>query len=669
MDLSFIVVQILTGLASASSLFIIASGLTIVFGVTRIVNFAHGSLYMLGAYFAVTLVPRLLDWVPGAPGFWIGILLAALAVGALGIVMEVLLLRLIYAAPELFQLLATFGVVLIIQDVVLKVFGPQDILGPRAPGLRAPVEIMGHRFPSYELVLIAAGPLVLGILWLILRRTRFGVLARAATQDRDMVGALGVNQALLFTGTLFLGAALAGLGGALQIPKAAATTRMDLDIIAEAFVVTVVGGMGSVPGAFLASLIIGQLQAFGILVFPKITLVLVFLLMAVVLVVRPYGLFGRPEAGGGAHAVGLGHTLRPWGAAERAIVLLVIAGLALLPLVGDAYTLKVATEILIFALLAFSLHFLVGIGGLVSFGHAAYFGLGAYGAALALRHLGLPMEIGLPLAPLAAAFGAALFGFFIVRLSGIYLAMLTLAAAQILYAVAFQWVEMTGGDNGIVGVWPSTWASGRIAYYYLTLVVSVAAIAGLRHVMYAPFGYALRGARDSELRADAIGIDVRAQRWLSFILGGATAGLAGGLYVFSKGSIDPSALGIPTSIDALTMVLLGGIQTVMGPVAGAAVLHTLRDQIMPVTELWRLILGLSIIAMVLLFPRGLVGAFNDFRERLRVRTRSTHLPHAEVRAEGAPQSTRSSLETSFEPRASALAPQEEGRVSREGSSA
>ena len=662
MDRSFVVVQILTGLASASSLFIIASGLTIVFGVTRIVNFAHGSLYMLGAYFAVTLVPRLLDLVPGAPGFWLGIFFAALAVGALGILMEVLLLRRIYGAPELFQLLATFGVVLVIQDVVIKAFGPQDILGPRAPGLRAPVDILGHRFPSYELVLIAAGPVVLGILWFILRRTRFGVLVRAATQDRDMVGALGVNQALLFTGTLFLGAFLAGLGGALQIPKAAATTRMDLDIIAEAFVVTVIGGMGSVPGAFLAALIIGQLQAFGILVFPKITLVLVFLLMAVVLVVRPYGLFGRPEAPGGTHAVGLGHTLRPWGAAERVLALLVVAALALLPLVGDAYTLKVASEILIFALLAFSLHFLVGIGGLVSFGHAAYFGLGAYGAALAVRHVGVPMEIALPLAPVAAALGAALFGFFIVRLSGIYLAMLTLAAAQILYAVAFQWVEVTGGDNGIVGVWPSAWAAGRIAYYYLTLVVSVASIAALRHVMYAPFGYSLRGARDSELRADAIGIDVRAQRWLSFILAGAAAGLAGGLYVFSKGSIDPSALGIPTSVDALTMLLLGGIQTIMGPVAGAAVLHTLRDQIMPLTELWRLILGLSIIAMVLLFPRGLVGALNEARERLRG---SSYDPHAEVR-EGEPRSTHRQLEPSFKARATALAPQDEVQGSRQG---
>src|SRR4051794_6135784 len=623
MDPSFLLLQSLNGLASASSLFITACGLTIVFGVTRIVNFAHGSLYMLGAYIAATLIPKLLEWSHGPTSFWAGILTSAVAVGLIGVTMEVALLRRIYRAPELFQLLATFGVVLVVQDAVIKIFGPQDILGPRAPGLRAPVEILGRRFPSYELALIAAGPLVLGLLWLILKHTRLGVLVRAATQDREMVGALGVNQAMLFTGTLFLGAFLAGLGGALQVPKAPANTGMDLAIIAESFVVTVVGGMGSIPGAFLAALAIGQLQAFGILVLPKITLVLVFLLMALVLVVRPHGLLGRPEAPGAVHAPVSGGTLEPWGRSERLFALAAILSLALLPLFGDAYLLQVATEVMIFGLFAFSLQFLVGNGGLVSFGHAAYFGLGCYGAALAVRHGGFAMEAALPLAPLAAAAGAALFGFFVVRLSGIYLAMLTLAAAQIVYAVAFQWVEVTGGDNGLVGIWPSAWASGRTVYFCLTLAVVLAAVAGLRHAIYAPFGYMLRAARDSELRAEAIGIDLRRHRWLAFILAGAAAGLAGGLYVFLKGSVDPSVLGIPMSVDALTMLLLGGIESVVGPLLGAAVLHVLKDQIMPLTQLWRMALGLSIIAMVLLFPRGLVGAVDGVRERIRGAARSS----------------------------------------------
>lgn len=613
MDLGFLAIQALNGLASASSLFITASGLTIVFGVTRIVNFAHGSLYMLGAYIAATLVPRLLDLSFGPVTFWAGILATALTIGLIGVLIEVVLLRRIYKAPELFQLLATFGVVLVFQDVVVQIFGPQDILGPRAPGLRQPVEMFGRRFPSYELVLIVVGPLVLGLIWLLLNRTRFGVLVRAATQDRGMVAALGVNQSVLFTGTLFLGAFLAGLGGALQIPRVPAHTGMDLSIIAECFVVTVVGGMGSVTGAFLAALIIGQLQAFGILIFPKITLVVVFLLMAIVLVVRPYGLLGRPGQESDAHAIGIASRPPLNVPRDPVIVIGIVAALALLVFLGDAYLMKVATEILIFALFAFSLQLLIGVGGLVSFGHAAYFGLGAYGAALGVKWVGLPMEAALPIAPLAAALGAALFGAFIVRLSGIYLAMLTLAAAQILFAVAFQWVEVTGGDNGIVGVWPSAWASGRAVYYLLTLSLVSASVLLLYRIIEAPFGYTLRAARDSEMRAEAIGIDIRRHRWLAFVLAGTAAGLAGGLYVFSRGSIDPTVLGIERSIDALTMLLLGGVQTLAGPLVGAGVLHALRDWIMPLTSLWRLMLGLSIIAMVLLFPHGLVGALQAWR--------------------------------------------------------
>jgi branched-chain amino acid transport system permease protein len=614
-EFSFLLVQALSGLASASSLFIIASGLTLVFGVTRIVNFAHGSFYMLGAYMAVTIVPWLLQIERSPTLFFAGVLISAAVVGVLGVAMEILLLRRIYKVPELFQLLATFGVVLMVQDAVLHIWGPLDIAGPRAPGLRHGVMILDQRFPAYELFLIAAGPVVLGLLWLLMHKTRFGILLRAATRDREMVGALGVNQALLFTGTLFLGAFLAGLGGALQIPRVSASAQMDLAIITEAFVVTVIGGMGSIGGAFLAALLIGQLQAFGVLIFPKITLVLVFLLMALVLVVKPWGLLGRPEAAPpSAMPEGIASPGR-FRVFEKLLVALALLVAAMLPLFGDAYAVKVATEVLIFALAAFSLNFLVGNGGIVSFGHAAYFGLGAYASGLLVTKLGMPMEPALIAAPLAGGFFAALFGFFIVRLQGIYLAMLTLAFAQIAYAVCFQWVEVTGGDNGIVGVWPAPWAASRIVYHYLVLVVAVLGIIALRHVIYAPFGASLRAARDSAARAEAIGIDVRAHRWLGFTIAGAAAGLAGGLYAFSKGSIDPTLLGIPLSVDFLAMILLGGMQSVVGPVLGAAAFHSIKDIFMPLTDHWRFFLGASIIALVLIFPRGLGGAYASLRAR------------------------------------------------------
>jgi branched-chain amino acid transport system permease protein len=617
MDASFAAVQLLTGLASASSLFIAASGLTLVFGVTRIVNFAHGSFYMLGAYVAVSLAPRLFEFHSSLPMFGLVVLLSALVVGLLGVAMEMLLLRRIYRAPELFQLLATFGVVLIVQDAVIRIWGPLDILGPRAPGLPRAVEIFGQRFPAYELLLIALGPVVLGLLWLLMRRTRFGVLIRAATQDREMVGALGVDQAKLFTATLFLGAFLAGLGGALQIPRSAANPAMDIGIISETFVVTVVGGMGSIPGAFLAAVVIGQLQAFGVLVFPKITLVLVFLLMAVVLVVRPWGFLGRPDAGLGARVAIEGVIgLRPLDRVGRMALLAALALAATLPLWGDAYLVKVGIETLCFALAAFSLNLLIGIGGMASFGHAAWFGLGAYAAGLLTVKAGLHMIPALIAAPLAAGLAAAAFGFFIVRLSGIYLAMLTLASAQLVYATLFQWVEVTGGDNGVVGVWPAPWAASRTAYYLMTFALVAAAIYALRRAIYAPFGYALRAARDSALRAQAIGVDVRRQRLLAFAIAGAATGLAGGLYAFAKGSIDPTLAAIPMSVDFLAMVLLGGVQTVFGAVVGAAALHLAKDIAMPLTDLWRATLGLVIVALVLAFPQGLLGGLADLRARL-----------------------------------------------------
>jgi branched-chain amino acid transport system permease protein len=179
----------------------------------------------------------------------------------------------------------------------------------------------------------------------------------------------------------------------------------------------------------------------------------------------------------------------------------------------------------------------------------------------------------------------------------------------------FQWVEVTGGDNGLVGVWPSRWAASREVYHYIVAAVTIAAIIFLRRVIHAPFGATLRAARDSAQRADAIGVDVRTHRWLGFILAGAAAGLAGGLYAFSKGSIDPTLLGIPMSVDFLSMLLLGGIQSVLGPVAGAAAFHALKDFFLPLTDHWRLFMGLSIIAMVLLFPRGLAGAWASLRRR------------------------------------------------------
>jgi branched-chain amino acid transport system permease protein len=275
---------------------------------------------------------------------------------------------------------------------------------------------------------------------------------------------------------------------------------------------------------------------------------------------------------------------------------------------SSPYTTVLLIDLLIAALFAASLHFIMGPAGMHSFGHAAYFGLGAYAAALLVRSWGLSMEMALLAAPWVAALGALVFGWFAVRLSGVYLAMLTLAFAQITWAVTFQWDSLTGGSNGLTGVWPSALFSDKRLYYGLTLTLVVASLLGLRRVLFSPFGYALRAGRDSMLRAEAIGIDVKRVQWLAFILAGGVAGLSGALYAFSKGSISPETLGVGKSVDGLVMVLLGGIQTLVGPVVGAFSFTALQDVVARNTDYWRALLGAVILILVLLFPRGLAGS-------------------------------------------------------------
>lgn len=609
------VAQLLTGLANAAALFLVASGLSLIFGVTRIVNFAHGSLYMLGAYFGVMLMQSL----PGAVGFWGSIVLSGLIVGAIGIVIEVCVLRPVYRAPELFQLVATFGVILVIQDLALMIWGAEDRLGPRAPGLKSVVRILGEPVPQYDLALIAITPFILLALWWLISKTRLGILVRAATQDREMVGALGVNQSWLFTGVFFLGSALAGLGGAIQLPKGGADLLMDLNIISAVFVVVVIGGMGSIIGAFVASVLISVLNVFGVAYLPQSTLVLMYVVMAVVLLVRPYGLFGREEkAGEHGQAGEPDRPIRPAGLRGRLLVGALILALALVPFFGGNFTQVLLTDIIIFCLFAASLQFMLSTGGLVSFGHAAFFGGGAYAAALLVTYADSPMELAFLFAPLGAGLLAIAFGWFCIRLSGVYFAMLTLAFSQLVWSLVFQWYDVTGGDDGLVNIWPSAWLSGTTTYYYFTLVIGVGGIIFLRHLTHSPFGYSLRATRDSARQADATGINVKHVQWVAFATAGAMAGLAGGLFVFSKGSIFPNELEIEKSFDALIVVFLGGVKTLSGGVVGAGFMESVKDWLTRL-EYWRLVLGLLIIGVVIVAPAGIVGTLRSISERIGLR--------------------------------------------------
>jgi branched-subunit amino acid ABC-type transport system permease component len=282
-----IVHVLLAGLSSGMFIWLVASGLTLIFGVLGVLNFAHGSFYMLGAYVCYTLVKVF------APHFWLGVLLGPLAVAAVGLVVERRFLRGVYHLALPYQLLLTFAFVLIFDNLVKILWGGGSLTPPVPALLRGSIEIVGRKFPIYSLFIIAVGPLVAIGLWALLERTWLGRTVRAAASDREMAAALGAPVPALYTGVFAFGAWLAALGGALAVPYVGLlTTGMGETIVIEAFIVAVIGGLGSLKGAFLGALVIGILSAFGTRFFPTFDMALTFLLMAAVLLVRPKGLFG-----------------------------------------------------------------------------------------------------------------------------------------------------------------------------------------------------------------------------------------------------------------------------------------------------------------------------------------------------------------------------------------
>ncbi|MFZ0932255.1 MAG: branched-chain amino acid ABC transporter permease [Syntrophobacteraceae bacterium] len=280
----------LAGLSTGMFIWLVASGLTLIFGVLGVLNFAHGSFYMLGAYFCYTALHIL------GNSFWVGLIFGPLAVCVIGFAVERFFLRYVYHLALPYQLLLTFAFVLIFDNLVNIIWGAGSIGSPSVPGLSGSVLILGRDFPVYNLFIIAMGPLVALGLWVFLEKTWWGRIIRAAASDREMASTIGVKVPLLYTVVFIFGAWLAAVGGALAVPYVGLlTSGMGQAIIIEAFVVAVIGGLGSLKGAFLGALVIGLLSSFGTRYIPTFDMFLTFILMAVVLLWRPQGFFGEGE--------------------------------------------------------------------------------------------------------------------------------------------------------------------------------------------------------------------------------------------------------------------------------------------------------------------------------------------------------------------------------------
>ena len=278
----------LAGLSTGMFIWLVASGLTLIFGVLGVLNFAHGSFYMLGAYFCYTVLSFMGD------NFWLGLILGPLCVCVVGFIVERFFLRYVYHLDLPYQLLLTFAFVLLFDDLVKVVWGAGSISSPMVPGLSGSVSIMGRNFPVYNLFIIAVGPLVAIGMWAMIEKTWWGRIIRAASSDREMASSIGVRVSALFTAVFVFGTWLGAMGGALAVPYVGLLTPgMGETVIINAFVVAVIGGLGSLKGAFLGALIIGLLSSFGTRYIPAFDMFLTFILMAAVLLWRPQGFFGE----------------------------------------------------------------------------------------------------------------------------------------------------------------------------------------------------------------------------------------------------------------------------------------------------------------------------------------------------------------------------------------
>jgi branched-chain amino acid transport system permease protein len=311
----------------------------------------------------------------------------------------------------------------------------------------------------------------------------------------------------------------------------------------------------------------------------------------------------------------------PWG-------LLVVIAALFVPALGSRFYTFVATDVAILALFAVSLNLLLGYTGLVSFGHAAYFAIGAYTCGILMKKLAVPFVLAFPAGGLLAALAALVFGFFCVRLTKIYFAMLTLAFAQIVWAICFKWNDVTGGEQGMPEIpYPDLDWMGRLPwlsdlrtsdhFYVLTVVLVAACLWALRRVVGSPFGRILTTIRENPERAEFIGVNVRRHELIAFVIAGLFAGLAGGLFGIYNRGVFPDFAYWPKSSEALIMTILGGMGHFWGPAVGALVLLVLNQQITSYTEYWPFVLGTILIVLLFAFPGGIVGALDAAWRRLR----------------------------------------------------
>jgi branched-chain amino acid transport system permease protein len=595
------------GLVNGSFYALLSLGLALIFGLLNVLNMAHGAFYMMGAFAAWACVERL------GIGYLATLAVAAFGVGAVGMLLERSLLRRTYDLDPLYGFMLTFGLATAIQGIFQVYFGSTGL--PFAPPdwLAGTVDLGFTFFPAYRLwVVVVALAVCLG-LWIVIEQTKAGATLRAASENSTIAEALGVRVPKVMTVTFGIGAALAGLAGALAAPIYQVSPLMGSDILLVVFAIIVIGGMGSISGTILASYCMALVESMTLAVYPQGANLMIFAFMCVVLSVRRQGLFGihvvrvHVFAGACLPAAAKDGAARP----RRGERLLTTGGAAIALVVLPIFFYPIfLVKIFCFAIFAASFNFLLGFTGIVSFGQAALFGTAAYVTAYALKQWAMQPELAI-LAGIAAAtlLGLAM-GALAIRRRGIYQAMITLSVAQMVYFVYLQ-ANFTHGEDGIHSV-PRGPLFGLIdlsddrAVYGLAAIALCGVFLGLRRLLASRLGMMFVAIRDDERRALSLGHNVELLKLAAFGIASFCAGLAGALSALAFQLATLSGAHWHLSSEAVLMALIGGIGTLTGPLVGAAVLVTMQHFLAPFGAWVLLIQGLIFAFCVLVFRDGLV---------------------------------------------------------------
>lgn len=600
--MAYYITLLFNGLVTGGFLAMMSLGMSIIFGMMRVVNFMHGSMFMLGAvvvfvfgsYFGLSL--------------WFGFFVAAILVGLLGVVLERTLIKRLYGLDLAYILILTFGLSLIVEDIVRMFFGVTSAPFLVPDMLKGAVNLGFAFYPKYRLFVVVVSVVLCAGTWFALERTRLGALIRAASERPNLLKCFGGNVPLLISGTFFFASALAGLAGALAAPIRNVSPFMGEEMINFVFAVVVAGGMGSIAGSVVMGFGSGLVSAIAAIFYAPAATAVIYILMLVVLVVRPGGIFrGIDISHFALHYTPISERARRLFMSPPAALVALAAGLVLPWLVYPV----LATDILLWGLFAVGFDLLFAFGGLLSFGQAAYWGTSAYVTGILMVWVGVPMPLAVIGGVFASTLAGTLFGFIVARKKGIYFSMITFAFASVVYFIVNEFADYTGGEDGLHGVIRTPLFGIDLrndhVFYYACLIAVGLTIALVLRLLKSPYGMALLGARENERRMMSIGYNVYGLRVKAYALSCFICSIAGALYALNHQFVTLETVAWRASGDPIMMTLLGGAGTIFGPFLGGGIVLLMRNTLSSITDSGSLFIGLLFVAIVMLFRRGILG--------------------------------------------------------------